>query len=71
MEALKEATGSADVFDYYDINEILGKGISGTVYAGIHQSSGKEVAIKIISKTEKNLNEIAFLHGELNTMKVC
>ena len=68
---IKETTGNADVFDYYDINEPIGKGISGSVHAGIHKKTGKEVAIKIMTKKYMRLKEIELLHGELNTMKVC
>ena len=71
MNAIMEATGYVNVFDFYHINEKLGEGRSGSVHAGINIKTGKLVAIKIISKYEKNLNEIMHLHRELNTMKVC
>ena len=59
------------MFDYYDINETLGEGTSGSVHTGIHKKTGKEVAIKILTKTQMEQEDIALLHGELNTMKVC
>ena len=41
MKVIKEATGSADVFDYYDIvDETLGTGISGSVHTGYHKETG-------------------------------
>ena len=73
MGAIKDAIGYTDVYDYYDINtnETLGKGTSGSVYTGIHKTTGREVAVKILKKQDMDQEDIAFLHGELNTMKMC
>ena len=71
MTVIKKAIGHADVYDYYNINEELGKGAAARVHTGINKKTGKEVAIKIISKQEMNIKELALLRGELDAMKVC
>ena len=41
------------------------------MYAGIHKKTGREVAVKILMKQDMDKEDVAFLHGELNTMKIC
>ena len=71
MVAIKNAIGYTDVYDYYFINnnETLGKGTSGSVYAGVHKKTGRKVAVKIRRKQDMDQEDIANLHRELNIMK--
>ena len=57
---------SSEEFQISD--KVLGKGAYGIVYLGIHKPSGKEVAIKQISKDKANFN---LLSREVGIMKRC
>ena len=48
VEKIKQAIGYANLHDYYELKESLGKGKYGLVKRGFHKKSNKEVAIKII-----------------------
>ena len=50
MEALKKVIGYSSLFDFYDIKETLGKGKFGLVKSAVHKKTGKNVAVKIMSK---------------------
>ena len=54
MAAIKQVIGYANVHDYYEIKETLGKGSNGSVHAGIHKKTGREVAVKVLKKHEMN-----------------
>ena len=71
MNAFKQVIGYANAHDYYEINEALGSGTSGSVHAGIHKKTGREVAVKVLKKQEMDQTDIENLHWELNTMKIC
>ena len=57
MEAIKQAIGYANVFDYYDVFENLGQGKYGVVKRGVHKKTQKEVAVKIVKKKELTLKD--------------
>lgn len=57
MNAIKKAIGYANVFDFYEFRESLGQGKYGVVKRGIHKSSQRDVAIKIVKKRELNLKD--------------
>lgn len=52
MDAIKKVIGYANMFDFYDIKETLGKGKFGLVKAATHKKTGKKVAVKVMSKKE-------------------
>ena len=52
MNAIKNVIGYSNMFDYYEIKETLGKGKFGLVKSAIHKKTGKQVAVKIMSKKE-------------------
>jgi len=68
---IKEAIGFADLHDFYDIQESLGKGKYGLVKRGIHKKSQKEVAIKIVKKKDLSLKDIELLKREIEVLKIC
>lgn len=57
INAIKKVIGYANVFDFYDFKESLGQGKYGVVKRGIHKTSMREVAIKIVKKKELNLKD--------------
>eukprot|EP01052_Picozoa_sp_SAG31_P054604 SAG31_NODE_14635_length_795_cov_1.183908_2_plen_136_part_01 len=46
---------SVAIEDIYEMGEVLGAGVAGTVYRAVHRKSGEAVAIKVLSK-RKYLN---------------
>ena len=72
MKAIKEAIGHTSVFDYYDINnKALGKGTFGSVHVGVHKKTGKEVAIKILTKKMLDPDQLVNCQREIQMMKIC
>ncbi len=71
MTAIKKAIGYANVFDYYEFRESLGQGKYGVVKRGIHKTSQKEVAIKIVKKRDLNLKDQELLKREMEVLKIC
>lgn len=71
MDKIKKAIGYANLHDYYDLNESLGKGKYGLVKRGVHKKSGKEVAVKIVKKKELSLKDMELLKREIEVLKVC
>ena len=52
IEKLKIATGFTNLTDIYDIGEKIGNGKFGLIKKGINKKTGKQVAIKIMSKKD-------------------
>ena len=55
LTAIKKVIGYANMFDYYQINNTLGKGKFGLVKSAIHKKTGKTVAVKVMSKKEMSV----------------
>lgn len=58
MRAIKKVIGYQNLFDYYDVKEPLGKGKFGLVKSAIHKKTGKNVAVKIMSKKEMTISDV-------------
>ena len=71
VEKIKQAIGYANLHDYYDLKESLGKGKYGLVKRGIHIKSQREVAVKIVKKKQLSLKDIELLKREIEVLKVC
>lgn len=54
IEALKKVIGYSSLFEFYEVKETLGKGKFGLVKSAVHKKTGKDVAIKIMSKQAMN-----------------
>ena len=61
INKIKDAIGYSNLFDYYDLFDSIGKGKYGLVKKGVHKTSGKEVAVKIIKKKELKTTDIEML----------
>ncbi len=68
--AIKKATGYADLTDIYEVKEKLGNGKFGLVRLGIHKSTGKKTAIKIMSKKDMNNQDLELLKTEIEILKI-
>jgi serine/threonine protein kinase len=68
---IKRAIGYADLYDFYDLKENLGKGKYGLVKQAVHKRTGRDVAVKIIKKKELSLKDLELLKREIEVLKVC
>ena len=71
VDKIKLAIGYANLHDFYDLQDSLGKGKYGLVKKGIHKKSQKEVAVKIVKKKELSLKDLELLKREIEVLKVC
>lgn len=72
IEALREAAGYRAVTDYYEVSKkVLGKGKFGIVKLATHIKTKKEVAIKMVSKTEMSPEDLELQRNEIEILKVC
>jgi len=70
--ALREAAGYRCVADFYDTSKkVLGKGKFGIVKLAVHKKTKKEVAIKMVSKTEMSPEDLELQRNEIEILKVC
>ena len=71
-DIIKQEIGYTKFNDYYENQEIIGKGKFGIVYLGIHKKTGKKVAIKVINKCLlKTEEDKLLLKNEIDIMKLC
>ena len=71
-ETFKKVIGYIKFNDYYEIQEMIGKGKFGVVNLGIHKKTGKKVAIKIINKSSlKTEEDKELVKSEIDIMKLC
>ena len=71
-DIIKKEIGYTKFNDYYENQEIIGKGKFGIVYLGIHKKTGKKVAIKVINKCLlKTEEDKELLKNEIDIMKLC
>lgn len=71
MNSLKKVIGYSNLFDFYEIKETLGKGKFGLVKSALHKKSGKNVAVKIMSKKEMTANDLELQRREIEILKMC
>lgn len=71
MIAIKKVIGYSNLFDFYDIKDTLGKGKFGLVKLAVHKKSGKNVAVKIMSKKEMTTSDIELQRREIEILKMC
>lgn len=57
------------MFDYYQIEDTLGKGQFGLVKLAIHKQNGKKVAVKTIHKKDMKPIEIYQQRREIDVLK--
>ena len=71
INAIKKVIGYSNLFDFYDIRETLGKGKFGLVKAAIHKKTGKNVAVKVMSKKEMTVSDVELQRREIEILKMC
>ena len=58
VNAIKKVIGYSSLFDFYEIKETLGKGKFGLVKSAVHKKTGKNVAVKVMSKKEMTVADV-------------
>lgn len=71
VAVIKKAIGYANLFDFYDVKEALGKGKFGTVKLGVHKKTGKKVAVKVMKKKSMTKQDIELQKREIEILKIC
>jgi len=71
IKAVKKVIGYSSLSDFYDIKEALGKGKFGLVKAATHKKTGKNVAVKIMSKKEMSVADVELQRREIEILKMC
>ena len=71
MNAIKGAIGYSNLHDFYEMDDVLGKGKYGLVKRGKHKKTHKEVAIKIVKKKDMSAKDNLLLKREIEVLKIC
>ncbi|MDR3736442.1 MAG: protein kinase [Acidobacteriaceae bacterium] len=71
VNAIKRVVGYANLLDFYDLKESLGKGKFGTVRAATHKKTGKRVAIKVMKKSAMTPQDVELVKQEIEILKMC
>jgi serine/threonine protein kinase len=71
FKVLQEASGNADITDYYEFKENLGKGQFGHVKRAVNLKTKMEVAVKQIKKKKISSEELEMLRNEMEVLKIC
>jgi len=71
VDYIKTVTGYEDLNETYEIKHQLGEGRYGVVKYCIQKQTGREAAIKIISKNAMDSTAYEHVHNEMEILKVC
>ncbi len=70
MKVIRKVTGFANLTDLYEIKDKLGNGKFGLVRLGIHKSSGRKVAVKIMNKKDMTQQDLELVKTEIEILKI-
>jgi len=70
-DAIKKSIGFANLLDFYDLKETLGKGKYGVVKKAFHKHTEKECAVKLVKKKDLSIKDMELLRREIEVLKVC
>lgn len=71
VKTIQQVTDYADLNEIYEIKDKIGNGRFGIVRLGVHKETGKEVAIKILSKRQMQPNDLELIRTEIEILKIC
>jgi hypothetical protein len=71
IETIKLINNYRNVREFYEISKFLGKGNFGEVRLGIDKKTNKQVAIKIVEKSKRDLKEINAVRREAEILIKC
>jgi len=70
-DQLLQASGFVNLFDFYDLGKVLGKGQFGMVKLAEHKVSKAQVAIKTVKKANMKAIEVFQQRREIEVLKMC
>ena len=70
VSAIRKVIGYANILDYYELKESLGKGKFGTVRAAVHKKTMKRVAIKVMKKSMMTPQDVELVKQEIEILKM-
>ncbi len=70
MKMIRKVTGYANLSDLYEIKDKLGNGKFGLVRLGIHKSTGRKVAVKIMNKKDMTQQDLELVKTEIEILKI-
>ena len=71
LKIFKKVLHCEDINELYDIQNKIGEGRFAHVYNGIHKSSQRKVAIKILEKDNLSSSEMNMIQNEIEILKLC
>lgn len=71
VQKIREAMGYSNLFSFYDVKGLLGKGSFAEVRAAVHKIANKTVAVKILKKLTMTDKQIENARYEIETLKLC
>ena len=71
MKKLKNAINFTNINENFEIKEQIGKGKFAIVYKGIHKSTGRTCAIKILNKKDMTTMDLELVKTEMDVLKIC
>lgn len=71
VDVIKLVTGYEDLNETYEIKHQLGQGKYGLVKVCVQKQTGRQAAIKIISKNSMTPVDYQQVHTEIEILKVC
>ena len=71
MDAIKKVIGYTNMFEHYEFKETIGKGKFGLVKSAVHKKTGKEVAVKVMSKKDMSVQDVELQKREIEILKMC
>eukprot|EP01022_Parablepharisma_sp_SALTPOND_P006660 TRINITY_DN126_c1_g1_i1.p1 TRINITY_DN126_c1_g1~~TRINITY_DN126_c1_g1_i1.p1 ORF type:complete len:708 (+),score=74.27 TRINITY_DN126_c1_g1_i1:471-2594(+) len=71
VSSIRKVIGYANILDYYELKESLGKGKFGIVRGAAHRKTGKRVAIKVMKKSMMTPQDVELVKQEIEILKMC
>ena len=68
--AIRKVIGYANIQDFYELKDSLGKGKFGIVRSAIHRKTGKRVAIKVMKKSIMTAQDVELVNQEIEILKM-
>jgi len=71
VAALRQALKCSDIYNNYELGEVIGKGAFGEVRYGKIKENGKDVAIKTLLKRKMRMKDYDLFRNEIEALKLC
>ena len=71
LNTFKKVLHNEDINELFEIQNKIGEGRFAHVYNGVHKSSQRKVAIKILEKNNLSYQEMDMIQNEIEILKLC